>query len=325
MNLQRWILQRKPDWDTLEDLLNRINTKGLRSLSSEELLSLGSLYKATSADLSRARVKNVGEPLKLYLNNLVSKAHNYVYRQPPMRFRAVVDFVWYEFPATFRQCFLHFVIAFSVFWIGAVLAMTTVHIDPSSTSHFFIPDQIVEDLRAGTLWTDRVQANPLESYSLMSNNISVAFKAFVYGILFGIGTIYFLFMNGFVIGGGVQVVIENGLGDKILTFISSHGVIELTSIYIAGAAGLLIGWALVNPGEHKRWDSVYLKSVMAFKLILGCALLLIIAGTIEGLISPNPNIPETVKFMISLTSGLLLILYFTFAGRKPKKAEELPF
>ena len=323
MNLQRWILQRKPDWEKLEHLLDIINSYGLKGLKSDQLLKLGSLYRSVSADLSRARANNVGEQITDYLNHLTSRAHNYVYRLPPMKFADIKNFFYYEFPQTFRQCFAQFLIAFSFFWIGAGMAMFTVHSDPANTSHLFLPEYTIEKLQQGQVWTDNLDANPVISSMVMTNNIKVALNALAYGLLFGLGTLFIMFMNGFHIGGGIQVVIENGLGFNILSFIAAHGVIELTTIYIAGAAGLLIGWALIDPGKYKRWDAVKLRAKTATKLGIGCVFLLIIAGTIEGLISPSQDIPPLVKFAIAIFTGICLIAYLGFAGRqKVLKVEE---
>lgn len=315
MNLSRWLTQRKPDWEKLEELLNTINAYGIKGLSNHQILTLGSLYRSVSSDLSRARANNVGEQIIDYLNSLTSRTHNYVYSIPPKKLIDVWNFIAYEFPRSFRACFPQFLLAFSVFWIGALLAMITVHNDPLNTSRLFMDEMTIQRLQQGQIWTESVDVSPITSSLIMTHNINIALSAVAYGIMFGVGTLYILFYNGFHIGGTVQVVIENGLGFKILTFIASHGVIELTTIYIAGAAGLLIGWSLVNPGEHRRWDAVKLKINQISKLALGCGFLLIIAGTFEGLISPNENIPPGIKFTIAILSGICLILYFALAGR----------
>jgi uncharacterized membrane protein SpoIIM required for sporulation len=319
MNLQRWILQRKPDWEKLENLLDTVNAKGLRGLTSQQMLTLGSLYRSVSADLSRSRANNAGEHIIDYLNSLTSRAHNIVYRLPPMKFSDILNFFTYEFPETFRKCFPQFLIAFLVFWIGAGIAMTTVHIDPTNTSHLFVPESVINKLQQGEVWTEKLEASPFISSMVMTNNIKIALSAFAYGLIFGIGTLYIMFINGFMIGGGIQVVIENGLGYKILTFIAAHGVIELTTVYIAGAAGIIMGWALISPGDYKRWDAVKIKGKEAGKLAMGCVILLIIAGTIEGLISPNNAIHPYIKFAIAIMTGLAMIIYFGFAGRKKQK------
>lgn len=316
MNLTRWILQRKPEWEELESLLNRVKAFGIKSLSSKEILHLGSLYRSVSADLSRARVYQVGEKIEYYLNDLTGKAHNIVYKNPPMNFSDIQKFFFYSFPCTFRQYFPQFILALLFFWIGSVIAMTAVHIDPVNVSPLFLDEAAIESLKDGKIWTDELSSSPMLSSFILVHNIKIALSAFAYGIFFGIGTLYILFFNGFSIGGTVQVVIENGLGSSILTFISAHGVIELTTIYIAGAAGFIIGWALINPGEYKRWDAVKLKAKSAGTLALGCVFLLIIAGTIEGLVSPNESISPSIKYAIALISAIFLILYFAFAGKK---------
>lgn len=321
MNLQRWILQRKKDWEKLEGLLNKIEAYGLKGLKNKEILMLGSLYRSASADLSRARANDVGEQITDYLNSLTSRAHNYVYRLPPMKARDIWTFFSYELPKTFRECFPQFLIAFSVFWLGAAISMISVHIDPANTSQLFVPEHTIEKLQQGVVWTDVGDSSPVLSSFVITNNVKIALTALAYGILFGVGTLYIMFFNGFMIGGTIQVVIENGLGFNILSFIAAHGVIELTTIYIAGAAGLLLGWALINPGKYKRWDAVKLQGRKAVKLGIGTVVLLVIAGTIEGLISPSTVLPAAIKFSVSLVSVIALIAYFGFAGRRPPESK----
>lgn len=318
MNLQRWLLQRKPDWVNLENILNKIDSSGIKALKSSEILTLGSLYRCASADLSRARVNNASEQIIAYLNNLTLRAHNNIYKLSSFKLSNIWDFIVYDFPCAFRETFAEFVLAFGIFVFAAVLAMLTVHSDPSNTSDYFVPPNVIQSLRQGNFWTDDLTSNPLISSQVMINNIRIALSALSFGMILGIGSLFIMFYNGFVIGGSIQVVAENGLLIKILTFISAHGVIELTTVFIAGAAGLIMGWALVNPGEYKRWDAVKLKAKIASKLAMGCVLLLIIAGTIEGLISPNQHIPAYIKFLIALLSAILLIIYFFFVGRNRK-------
>jgi uncharacterized membrane protein SpoIIM required for sporulation len=99
------------------------------------------------------------------------------------------------------------------------------------------------------------------------------------------------------------------------TFVIGHGVIELSVIFMAGGAGLSIGWALLRPGLLRRRDALMLASRKAILLIIGCVPLLLIAGLIEGFISPAESLPWTIKWIVGLVSGILLYGYLIFAGR----------
>jgi uncharacterized membrane protein SpoIIM required for sporulation len=194
--------------------------------------------------------------------------------------------------------------------------MATVHSNPE-TETYFLPQTIIQQLDRGTLWTDNMKANPSESSFLMTNNIRVAFNAFAFGILFGVGSLLLLFHNGlFAFGGPLQVCIQHGMGNRLVNFMIAHGVIELTTIFIAGGAGMLIGFALLFPGDLPRWQAVRVKSKEATILIAGCVPLLVIAGMIEGMVSLNRHVDTPTRIAVAASSALFLIAYLGFSGRK---------
>ena len=124
----------------------------------------------------------------------------------------------------------------------------------------------------------------------------------------GVGTLWVLFTNGLLLGIVFELCIRHRFWE-IPIFVSAHGVIELTAIFIAGGAGLLIGKALLMPGDLRRIDALVENGRLAIKLILGCIPMLLIAGLIEGFISPA-HIPAAYKFSISGMSAILMAMYF---------------
>ena len=110
-----------------------------------------------------------------------------------------------------------------------------------------------------------------------------------------------------------------GIGFELWTFVIGHGVIELTVIFIAGGSGLMLGWAILRPGLMRRRDALALAARKAVYLLLGAVPWLVVAGTIEGFISPNEDIPIPVKWAVGIGSGIVLYSYLLFAGRETKK------
>jgi uncharacterized membrane protein SpoIIM required for sporulation len=207
------------------------------------------------------------------------------------------------------------ILATFMFLLGSAIAMIIVRTNPE-TETFFLPPPVIAQLDQGVLWTDRTQANPSESSFLMTNNIRVAFNAFAFGIVFGVGSLLLLLHNGlFAFGGPLQVCIQHGMGGRLLNFITAHGVIELSTIFIAGAAGMLIGFTLLFPGDLPRWQAVRLKAKESLVLILGCVPLLVIAGLIEGMISLNRNVGSTERTAVAVASAVFLVVYLGFSGR----------
>ncbi len=164
-------------------------------------------------------------------------------------------------------------------------------------------------------WTDiPVEARPYASAFIMSNNIKVALLAFAGGLTFGLFSIYILVFNGLSVGAILGLAVHYGLGESLLTFIIGHGVIELSVIFMAGGAGLQLAWALLNPGAYRRRDALALAARRAVALAVAAVPLLIVAGLIEGFISPSAA-PLIVHLAVGLISGVLLYAYLGLFGR----------
>jgi uncharacterized membrane protein SpoIIM required for sporulation len=148
----------------------------------------------------------------------------------------------------------------------------------------------------------------------MTNNIRVAIFAFGGGILFGLGTVVALVENGLMLGATSGLAIQHGLGGALISFVSPHGGIEMTVIFISGGAGLRLGHALLSPGLVTRRSALTAAATGAVPLLFGCVPLLIIAGTLEGFVSPS-GIPNLAKFAIGASALILLYTYLLRAGR----------
>jgi uncharacterized membrane protein SpoIIM required for sporulation len=163
-------------------------------------------------------------------------------------------------------------------------------------------------------WENLNEANQIGASAILTNNIQVTIYTFAFGALFGVGTLFYLAYNGANIASVVALTYGAGFGNDLVTFMVGHGVIELTCIFIAGGAGLLIGSALVMPGDLSRADALKSRGKDAVRLMMGVALLLVLAGIIEGFISPAPIRPA-IKFSIAAITGLALYSYLLVAGR----------
>lgn len=300
-------------WRRLEELVDAVRTSRLTFLSRDEVRELTRLYRRTAADLAIAR-QEVRDPMLVnYLNGLVGRAHGLIYRNEGSGFRVVVDFFRYEFPATFRKTFGYTAAAFLLTVVFAGLGAIATSADESFSET--IAPGLREQVIAHHNWTDKINsANPVHSALIQQNNISVCALAFGGGMLAGLGTLYILMFNGLMIGSVVMLCVRYDF-HEILVFMAGHGVLELTAIFISGGAGFMLAGALIRPGDLSRLDALLVKGRDAIVLMLGCAVMLMIAGTIEGFVSPAP-IHYGWKLAVSVTSAILMTSYFLIPDRR---------
>jgi len=311
--IERFVHNRQADWERLAYLLNRAR-RGLQKLSAAEIEELGALYRAATSDLALAQRDFGQQQVTTYLNQLVGRAHALIYRGEPLGWRRILHFFWVTFPRLYRQTLPFTLSALGLFLLPALVAGLLTAQSTTAAEWLGLGD-VLPYLESGSLWTDiSAPERPFISSFIMTNNIQVGFVAFAGGVLVGLPTVYVMISNGLHIGGILGLTAQFGLADELLTFIIGHGVIELSVIFVAGGAGLQLGWALLRPGLYRRRDALTRAGRRAVRLIVGCMPLLVVAGLIEGFISPS-HWPALAKAGVGLGSGALLYGYWARAGR----------
>ena len=314
----RFINERKGAWQRLEDLLNLLDGSSLRRLHREEVRELGRIYRRTASDLAIARAECRDPRLVNYLNSLVIRAHGRIYRADAAEGRSRVrDFVARDFPRTFRRTWRYTALAFAVYALFAALAFAATTREPEFSELAGVPPHVREHIleRKPRWWKSAHEASQLAASQLATNNIRVTFNAFALGATFGVGTLYYMAVNGLVHASVLALTYRAGYGHELLTFMSAHGVVELTCIFIAGGAGMLFGTALLFPGDIPRFDNLRLRGREAAQLVTGCVPLLALAAAVEGFISPSPDIAPATKYAVAALTGLALYAYLLLAGR----------
>jgi uncharacterized membrane protein SpoIIM required for sporulation len=321
MLAEDFISTKKPNWERLTALLDQSRISGLAALSAEELSELGRLYRSVTSDLAVARRDFAGHRVADYLNSLVARAHAAVYQGRATRRRGILEFFTATFPRAFRATWGYTLASFLMFLLPALVSFTIAYRDPSAGAALMpgIEDRI-QDIRDKHEWWKSIndEGRSAAASFIMTNNIRVSILAFAGGILLGVLTLYLLAQNGLMLGIVAGAAQSLGFATNLWGFVAAHGMIELSVIFIAGGAGLQLGWSVVRPGLLARRAALVLATRQAAYLLLGCIPLLVIAGTIEGFISPS-ELPFSVKLAVSLISGVLLYGYLLLSGREQNK------
>ena len=186
---------------------------------------------------------------------------------------------------------------------------------PDAADYVLSP-RLIAYIKSGHLWfKDSNTAGVTEATFIMSNNIRVAFFAFAGGMLLSLFTIYVLVSNGLILGGVIALMQVYGHAAPLWEFVIGHGVLELSEITMAGGSGLMLGYAVLQPGLLSRRNSLVLAAQKSVRLLLGSVPLLVVAGIIEGLVSPT-DAPAWIKYAIGITTGVVLYGYLLLAGRR---------
>ena len=316
----RWLEKRKPYWSRLEALLNQSAKSGLKSLSRSELQELSLLYRQTAADLAAIREDRGSVHFARYVNQLLVRAHNTIYsgrRASPM---AMISFFWNTFPLIFRRNLKHCLLSLLIFLISGGVGAVLTYQNPDFKVKILGPE-MVETIDRHQMWTHSIVGiKPLASSAIMTNNMSVSFTTFAFGITAGVGTLYLMAFNGLLIGVIGMACGLAGMSLQLWSFVAPHGVLELPAIFIAGGAGLRIAQGLLFPGVLPRRESLSRAGLEAVQLVLGTIPILIVAGLIEAFVSPT-GLPIPLKFAMAGALFVLLAAYLFGLSRKSKAAQ----
>ncbi|MGH2458978.1 MAG: stage II sporulation protein M [Chloroflexota bacterium] len=317
----RFVDERRERWERLEWLASQARA-GHRRLSSADLEELGRLYRQVTSDLAIARRDYPRDRVTDYLSQLVGRVHPVVYRQKPGDWASVGQFFTRRFPGLFRDSAPYTLLAFGLFIVPFLLAFVATEIDPLAGKVILPASPLVDQIERGQSWLDVPGSErSLMASFIMTNNLQVAFFAFAGGLLFGLGSVYVLVDNGLTIGAISGLAATHGLGGALASFVIVHGEIELTVVFTAGGAGLRIGHALLAPGLRSRGTALSQAARQAIRLLFGCVPLLVVAGLLEGFLSPS-SLPPVAKIAVGGAATVALYAYLLGAGRESSSGRE---
>jgi uncharacterized membrane protein SpoIIM required for sporulation len=316
-----FVAARQQDWAELEQLLAA--GKGLRKLPPASIARAAAIYRAVSSDLMRAEAAGYSPDVIALLDGLAARAHNTLYSAPPYRLRAVWELIAADFPRTLRRYGRFFALAIALFVLPGAVGFTGAVKSRAFALRILSPEMVEQMEKAyaeGFGKGREAGVNTAMAGFYVYNNVGIAFRCFATGVLFGLGSLFFLVYNGLVIGSVAGLVTAAGHGRNLLTFTCTHGAFELTAIVISATAGLVMGYALVDTRGRTRFGSLRAHARDVAYLVMGAALMLLVAAGIEAFWSPS-SLPERVKWGGAVTAYLLVICYLALAGRgEPARA-----
>lgn len=312
MNIERFISDRTPVWKQLDDLLARAEST---EVTRDELQELVALYRRTCSDLNRARSYTANPDVLGYLNQLTGRAYRFIYQAAhdvPVH-RAFAALITKEIPAAFRRERIAIAVAAASMILGTLFGALAVIVDPANGPRlipgmFFTesPRERVAKIETGKERIDNLDKALVFGASLYTHNIRVAFLAFSLGALTIAGGVLLLFYNGVILGAVATMYILDGVPLFFFAWVGPHGALELPSIVFAGAAGLVAGRALLMPGQLSRGASMRNVLPSVWRIIIGTALTLVMAGLIEGSFSQFSS--HTFPYELKITVAALLFI-----------------
>lgn len=308
------------DWQRLESRLNSLE-KG--KVERKDCESFTVDYRRLCQHLALAQERGYSSHLIDQLQHLAMRGHQQLYRHRSHLGAQIIGFILAGFPQLVRREWRAVLSGVALFF-GALIGMGLLTwLFPDLIYSIMDPEQVrqMEEMydpgarRVGR-FAERDSGDDWMMFGFyIMNNIGIAFQTFAGGLIFGLGSLFFLLYNGLVIGAVAGHLTRIGYSETFWSFVIGHGAFELTAIAFAGAAGLKLGWALLAPGRLSRGEALRQSAVKAIQLVAGVILFLLIAAFVEAYWSSMTYATPVTKYWVGAGLWLLVIAYFLFAGR----------
>lgn len=313
----------QPLWQVIELQIIELE-KPDGSLKGAELASFASRYRRLCHFHALAKDRHYSSHLVDKLGDLVVRGHQQLYRRKQPFVHQFTRFIVAGFPRLVREHQTYFWWATALLYVPGVLMFLAILWQPDLVYTITAPEQVSQfeamyDPQNRTLGSARDSETNVQMFGFyISNNISVSFRTFASGILFGVGSIFFLAFNGLLMGAVAGHLTNAEFTQTFFSFVVGHGSFELTAIVISGAAGLQLGYSLLAPGNLTRKAALLHAGKVAIQLIYGVIIMLIIAAFIEAFWSSNNILMPWQKYLVGGFLWALVISYFVFSGRNLK-------
>lgn len=316
--------QHRDQWERIRLLLDDLGRSPRRRQHTvAELNTLPRLYWELCNHYAIARSRHYSPALEQQLHELVLRGHRQLYSGRSAELWRLVQFIAYGFPCALRRQIRYFWLAAALLFLPGLLLGGFCYLQPDVIYSVMDEDQVAgmesmydpANRKPGRSLERSAETDLMMFGHYISNNIGIGFRTFAGGMLFGLGTVLLLLFNGVVLGAVAGHLTRIGYQETFWSFVSGHGAFELTAIVICGAAGLILGHALVAPGQLARLEALKLRAKEALPLVMGAAFMLLIAAFIEAFWSSN-SLPGNIKYAAAGLFWTVVLLYLGLAGRK---------
>lgn len=320
MKETRFIAQNKEKWQESENLLQA---------PEKDPEKLSNLFTQVIDDLSFSRTYYPNRSVRVYLNKIAREYFSIISSHHRTRRNAFRDFWADELPQIVYQSRKPLLISLIIFVLSAGIGIFSSIKDPEFTSTI-LGESYVSMTKANIEKGDPMavykEAHQMEMFlGITLNNLMVAFRTYVFGIFLSIGTVAILLYNGIMVGCFQFFFIERGLFAESALTIWLHGTLEISSIILAGGAGLTLGSGLLFPGSYSRLQAFQLSAIRSLKLMLGIAPIFILASIIESFLTRYTDVPDALRLFLIMLSAISIAGYFViYPWMKAKNGFERP-
>ncbi|MFI6476258.1 stage II sporulation protein M [Streptomyces sp. NPDC050516] len=318
MDLDVFVTAHHTEWDRLEHLLHRG-----RRLTGAEADELVTLYQRTSTHLSQIQSSAPDPLLTARLTQLVARARSTVTGTRRATWRDAARFLAEGFPAAVYRA--------RRWWISAALISVAVaavigwwiSTHPEVQSAIAAPDALRQMTRPGGEYETYYSSHPAASFAaqVWTNNAQATAMCLVLGAFLGIPVLWILFLNMLNLGVGIGLMSSAGRLDTFLGLVLPHGLLELTTVFVAAGTGMRLGWTVVDPGPRTRRAALAEQGRAAVGMAIGLALVLFVSGMIEGFVTPS-GLPTWVRIAIGIAAELAFLVYVYVLGGRAARAGE---
>ena len=315
-----FVKQNKDKWLRFESVLANNAPK----LSPDELAAL---YVEVTDHLSYAQTFYPNSKTEEYLNHLAGQSHQKIYRTKRESPRRFITFFTEEFPLLFYAHQKQLLLAFLTFAVFCIIGAYSAATDKAYVR------TIMGDAYVNMTLNNIENQDPMAVYKQMNetemfmgitfNNIKVALMAFIFGIVFSIGSLYFMMQNGVMLGSFQYFFYDKGLLWESMRTIWIHGTIEISVIIVAGCAGLVLGNGILFPGTYTRLESFKRSMKSGLKIVVSTIPFFMIAGFLEGFVTRHTEMPDWLAVLIISASLVLILFYYVFYPRIVHKKQKL--